>query len=67
MGAALYLALATWWEIPVSSMLVMLGAIIGVSLAGQGFTSVYWNKVFSKHSLSWQNCNILWYSNVAVR
>ena len=67
MGAALYLALATWWEIPVSSMLVILGAIIGVSLGGQGFTSIYWNKVFSGHSLSWQNCNILWYSNVAVR
>jgi len=46
--ATLYLALATWCEIPVSSMLVMLGAIIGVSLAGQGFTSIYWNKTSTR-------------------
>nr|WNH14452.1 phosphate transporter B 4;1 [Pteris vittata] len=43
-AAALWLALATYLEMPVTSFLSIQGAIIGVGLTVEGWNSIYWSK-----------------------
>ncbi|KAG6551793.1 hypothetical protein Mapa_006610 [Marchantia paleacea] len=41
-AATIWLALATHWELPVTSSLTLWGALIGISLTTQGMHGVYW-------------------------
>eukprot|EP00249_Psilotum_nudum_P010581 c22627_g1_i2 orf=457-2211(+) len=43
-GATIWLAFATYLEMPVSSSLSIQGAIIGVSVTTKGLHSIYWSK-----------------------
>eukprot|EP00250_Pteridium_aquilinum_P010572 c19483_g1_i3 orf=284-2083(+) len=43
-AAAIWLALATYMEKPVTSSLSIQGAVIGIALTTQGWNSIYWSK-----------------------
>lgn len=50
-AATIWLAIATYLKIPVSSFLSIKGAIIGISITTEGLHSIYWKKFDSSSAL----------------
>lgn len=50
-AATIWLAIATYLKVPVSSLLSIKGAIIGISITTKGLDSIYWEKFDSSSAL----------------
>lgn len=50
-AATIWLAIATYMKVPVSSFLSIKGAIIGISITTEGLHSIYWKKFDSSSAL----------------